>query len=72
MLMKCDYCGKNITKSRKEKRWKHHFCNSVCYMNYVKEHPEKYAKNGYKCNKRPFNKLVEYAEIRKQLTSKDL
>jgi hypothetical protein len=34
--MECDYCGKPINISRNQKKYKHHFCNRECYLNYRK------------------------------------
>ena len=38
MKLICDYCGKETRKTPSNiKRWKKHFCNNECRINYRKE-----------------------------------
>jgi len=63
MRVKCDTCGKNISKEPCEvKRFKHHFCNKKCYIEYRIKHPNK---NKGKRDMGPQRKLRKFAELRK-------
>lgn len=48
----CSYCGKHISKVRREIR-EHNFCNIKEFHAYCKEHPEMYKNRGRKTG--PYN-----------------
>jgi len=66
MKVKCDECGK-IThkKPRQIQKYKHHFCNKNCYLNYMRKHSRVVICNGV--NMKPFRKLKKFAQLRKQI-----